>query len=77
MSSPVTSFWANAIKGKDTPTCPFEYAGRLTETMLLGVVAMRVGQSRKILYDGDAGKITNISDANQYLQTEYRKGWSL
>jgi predicted dehydrogenase len=69
--------WANAIKGKDTATCPFEYAGRLTETMLLGVVAMRVGQSRKILYDGDAGKITNISDANQYLQTEYRKGWTL
>ena len=45
--------------------------------MLLGVVAMRVGQSRKDLYDGDAGKITNISDANQYLQTEYRKGWTL
>ena len=21
--------WANAIKGKDTPTCPFEYAGRV------------------------------------------------
>jgi hypothetical protein len=69
--------WANAIKGKDTTTCPFEYAGRLTETMLLGVVAMRMGQSRKILYDGEAGKITNNSDANKYLQTEYRKGWSL
>jgi predicted dehydrogenase len=69
--------WANAIKGKEKNTCPFEYASRLTETMLLGVVAMRAGQGRRIYYDGEAGKITNIADANQYLQREYRKGWSL
>lgn len=69
--------WANAIKGKEKATCPFEYAGRLTETMLLGVVAMRAGQGKRIYYDGEAGKITSPSDANQYLQREYRKGWSL
>jgi len=69
--------WANAIKGKDKATCPFEYAGRLVETMLLGVVAMRTGQGKRIYYDGEAGKITNIPEANQYLQREYRKGWSL
>ncbi|MDX2033273.1 MAG: Gfo/Idh/MocA family oxidoreductase [Blastocatellia bacterium] len=69
--------WINAIKGKEKATCPFEYASRLTETMLLGVVAMKVGQSKKIYYDGEKGVITNNSDANQYLQREYRKGWSL
>ena len=69
--------WANAIKGKERNTCPFEYAGRLTETMLLGVVAMRTGQGKRIYYDGEAGKITNVAEANQYLQREYRKGWSL
>ncbi len=69
--------WINAIKGKEKATCPFEYATRLTETMLLGVVAMKVGQSKKIYYDGEKGLITNNSDANQYLQREYRKGWSL
>ena len=69
--------WINAIKGKDKATCPFEYAGRLAETMLLGVVAMRTGQGKRIYYDGEAGKITNPADANQYLQREYRKGWSL
>jgi len=69
--------WANAIRGKAKNTCPFEYAGRLTETMLLGVVAMRTGQGKRIYYDGEAGKITNVADANQYLQREYRKGWSL
>jgi len=69
--------WINAIKGKEKATCPFEYAGRLTETMLLGVVAMRAGQSKVIRYDGEAGKITNSDMANQYLQREYRKGWTL
>ncbi len=69
--------WVNAIKGKEKATCPFEYATRLTETMLLGVVAMKAGQSRKIYYDGEKGQITNLPAANQYLQREYRKGWSL
>jgi predicted dehydrogenase len=69
--------WINAIKGKEKTTCPFEYAGRLTETMLLGVAAMKTGQGKRIYYDGEQGKITNNSDANQYLQREYRKGWSL
>ena len=69
--------WVNAIKGKEKATCPFEYASRLTETMLLGVVAMKVGQSKRILYDGEKGQITNLPDANQYLQRDYRKGWSL
>ncbi|HEU4386657.1 MAG TPA: Gfo/Idh/MocA family oxidoreductase [Blastocatellia bacterium] len=69
--------WANAIRGKAKNTCPFEYAGRLTETMLLGLVAMRAGQGKRIYYDGETGQITNVADANQYLQREYRKGWSL
>jgi predicted dehydrogenase len=69
--------WINAIKGKEKATCPFEYASRLTETMLLGVVAMKSGQGRRIYYDGEAGKITNFADANQYLQREYRKGWTI
>jgi hypothetical protein len=69
--------WVNAIKGKEKATCPFEYASRLTETMLLGVVAMKAGQGKRIYYDGEKGQITNDSNANQYLQREYRKGWSL
>ncbi len=69
--------WVNAIKGKEKNTCPFEYAGRLTETMLLGLVALKTGQGKKIYYDGETGQITNVAEANQYLQREYRKGWSL
>jgi hypothetical protein len=69
--------WAKACMGQGKATTPFEYATRLTETMLLGVVAMRSGQGKKIVYDGEAGKITNFDEANKYLHREYRKGWTL
>jgi predicted dehydrogenase len=69
--------WALAIAAGD-PTqaiSNFEYAARLTETALLGNVALRAGA--KIEYDAKEGKITNIPDANKLLGREYRKGWSL
>jgi hypothetical protein len=69
--------WARAIKEKKPSSTPFEYAATLTETMLLGIVALRTGQGKKIIYDGATGQVTNIADANQYLHREYRKGWSL
>ena len=69
--------WVNACKGQGTTTSPFEYAARLTEVMLLGVVALRAGQGVKIVYDGAQGLITNIPKANQYLTREYRAGWSV
>jgi len=69
--------WAKACKGQGKATTPFEYASVLTETMLLGVVALKAGQGKQIRYDGEAGKVTNVAEANQYLQREYRKGWSL
>jgi hypothetical protein len=69
--------WIDTIRERSTTTCPFEYAGRLTETMLLGVVALRTGQGRRVDYDGEAGKITNVPDANQYLRREPRKGWDI
>jgi predicted dehydrogenase len=69
--------WATAAMGTGTATSPFEYASPLTETMLLGLVALRTGQGRKILYDAESMSVTNIPEANQYLQREYRQGWSL
>lgn len=69
--------WAMAAKGQGKTVSPFEYASMLTETMLLGIVALRTGQGKMIHYDGEAGRVTNIPEANQYLQREYRKGWTL
>ena len=67
--------WIDAIRERSKTTCPFEYAGPLTETMLLGVVALRTGQGVRIEYDGENGKVTNNPGANQYLRREPRKGW--
>jgi predicted dehydrogenase len=69
--------WANAIRGRAKASSDFEYASRLTEVMLLGIVALKTGQGRMIHYDGEAGRVTNIAEANQHLHREYRKGWSL
>jgi predicted dehydrogenase len=67
--------WAKACKGDGKTSSPFDYAARLTETMLLGVVALRAGQSKRILYDGAAMRVTNLPDVNQWLTREYRAGW--
>ncbi len=66
--------WADAAKGKTAASCPFEYAAKLTEVMLLGVVALRAG--RKIEYDGANMRVVNVPAANDYLQREPRAGWS-
>jgi hypothetical protein len=67
--------WADAAKGKNEPSSPFEYAARLTEVMLLGVVSLRA--NAKLHYDGGAMRITNPVSANEYLRRDYRRGWSL
>ena len=69
--------WALACKGQATATTPFDYAARLTEVMLLGIVALRTGQGRKIHFDGGNMRVTNVEEANQYLTREYRPGWSM
>ena len=67
--------WAKAAKGDLKTCCDFDYGGKLIETMLLGLVAYRVG--KKISYDGKAGKVTDNAEANALLSREYRKGWKL
>jgi predicted dehydrogenase len=66
--------WVDAAKGKTAVSCPFEYAAKLTEVMLLGVVALKAG--RKIEYDAANMRVTNVQSANQYLDREPRAGWS-
>jgi len=67
--------WVDACKGKVDASCPFEYAARLTEVMLLGIVALRAG--KKIYYDSSNMRVTNALQANDFLRREYRQGWSI
>lgn len=53
----------------------FDYAALLTETILLGNVAMRVG--KQINWDGEQLKVTNVPEAAQFIKPEYRKGWEI
>ena len=47
----------------------------ITETFNLGYIALRTNQ--RVDWDPVARKITNNTNANQYLGREYRKGWEL
>jgi hypothetical protein len=68
--------WINACK-EGTPTASsFDFAGPLTEAVLLGTLCVRLG-GRKLHWDSTSMKITNLPEANQYLHYEYRPGWSL
>jgi predicted dehydrogenase len=67
--------WTEACKTGGKTTCSFDYSGPLTETALLGNVAFRTG--KKIEWDAKHLKATNTSEAEQYIQHHYRKGWSL
>ena len=67
--------WIDAIRGTQKTTSPFEYSGKLTEIMLLGVAALNAG--KKIQYDGANMKITNVPDSDALLKRAYRAGWEL
>lgn len=67
--------WVNSIKRKEESPGSFMRAGPVTETINLGAVALRA--RRKVVYDAESMKITNLQEANKYLTREYRKGWAL
>jgi predicted dehydrogenase len=74
--------WIDACKGGKPAGSNFDWAGPLTEVVLLGNIALRRGlreelTRKKLLWDGPNLRITNLEDANKYLQCEYRSGWSL
>jgi len=68
--------WIEACKGGPAPRSNFDFAGPLTEAVLLGSVCIRNG-GEKLVWDSDNLKITNDPDANNFLHYEYRKGWTL
>ena len=67
--------WIRACKGDLKTHCDFNYGGTAIETMLLGLVAYRVG--KKIDYDGKNGRVTNSDEADALLSKKYRPGWTL
>jgi predicted dehydrogenase len=67
--------WIRACKGGPRPLSNFDYAGAMTEAILLGNIAAKAGQ--KLEWDAAGMKITNIPEANKFLKRSYRAGWTL
>jgi len=68
--------WIRACKQGTQASSNFEYAGLITQVALLGNVALRF-LGRRLLWNGEQGRITNVPEANDCLHYEYRKGWTL
>ena len=69
--------WVEAIKAGD-PTkalSNFNYAAQLTETVLLGVVALKAGKT--IEWDAAGMRAKNCSYADEFIRRDYRKGYSI
>jgi hypothetical protein len=67
--------WFEEMRGGQSATCGFSWAGPLTEIMLLGNIAIRTG--KRLEWDGPNMRITNDRDANKYVKEAYHNGWSL
>jgi predicted dehydrogenase len=67
--------WVEACKSGAATTCNFDYAGALTEAVLLGNVSYRVG--KPLEWDAKTLKAANCPEAEKYLRRAYRKPWTL
>jgi len=67
--------WIDACKGGKPASSNFDYAGPMTEVVLLGNVALRTG--RKLAWDGPNMKATNAPEADRYIRPEYHNNWTL
>jgi hypothetical protein len=68
--------WLDACKGgKVKPGGNFEFSGMVTETLLLGNLAIRTGQ--RLDWDRTNLRVPNSEAAQKMVAPERRKGWEL
>ena len=65
--------WVEAIQNGTQPGANFEYASRLTEVVLLGNLAIRLG--RTIEWDSKNLQVVGVPEADALIKREYREGW--
>jgi predicted dehydrogenase len=74
--------WILACKGGEPAGSNYDWSGPLTETVLLGNIALRPELREKLSFQSlafDAEKLSfpNMPEADQFIHREYRKGWKL
>jgi len=67
--------WVDACRGRAKTMSDFGYASRLSESLLLGDVALRTG--KPIQWDSSAMRATNAPEADPFIKPTFRQGWSL
>jgi predicted dehydrogenase len=67
--------WVEACRQGGPTTCNFDYAGPLTEAVLLGVVSYRLG--KPLTWGAKNLRAVNEPEAERFLRKEYLKGWTL
>jgi predicted dehydrogenase len=67
--------WIEACKGGAPALSRFEKSGPFTETVLLGNLAIRLGEP--VEWDGPAMKAVGCPRADRYIHRDYRRGWKL
>jgi predicted dehydrogenase len=68
--------FVEACRGNGKTSAPFDYAGPLSESVLLGCLATRF-PGRSLDWDPAALQVTNVKEANAYVRRPYRKGWEI
>lgn len=68
--------WIDAVKGGVPAMSNFEYASKLTEITLLGVLSLRLG-GQKVYWDSEGMKATGLSEADIFISEPVRKGWEI
>jgi len=68
--------WVQGCRNGKQPAASFDYSGPMTETVLLGVLSLRAPGTR-LEWDAAKQKVKNVPELNQFIHTEYRKGWTL
>jgi predicted dehydrogenase len=67
--------WIESCKTGQPSYSNFDIAAYLTEIILLGCVAMRVG--KKLEWDGPGMQARNAPEAARFVRREYRDGWTV
>jgi len=67
--------WIDACKGAKPASSNFDYAGPMTEVVLLGNVALRTG--KKLDWDGHNIRAKNAPEADRYIRPDYHNNWTL
>jgi hypothetical protein len=67
--------FVNAVKGGPAAMSNFDYAGPLTEVVVLGNLALFT--DKKVEWDGPRMMATNAPELAPLINKEYRKGWEL